>query len=100
MIKHVIIWTLSDSLSEEEKTKVKSNAKAALEGLSGKIDGLLEIKLNVDMLPSSNGEMMLDSTFTNEDALKAYQIHPLHQAAANDFVRPFTASRLCCDYEI
>ena len=36
----------------------------------------------------------------NEKALKNYAVHPAHQEAANTKVRPFTASRMCIDFEI
>ncbi len=99
MVKHIIIWTLKDELSESEKEIVKKNAKEALEALSGNIEGLIDIKLVCDLLPSSNGEMMLDSSFEDAEALGHYQKHPLHVAAADNFVRPYTKTRLCIDYE-
>ncbi len=98
MIKHVILWKLKD-MPDSEKETVKANAKAALEGLLGKVPGLTEIKVNISGLESSNADMMLDSTLENEEALKGYQKHPLHVEAANGFVRPFTETRLCLDYE-
>ena len=100
MVKHIIIWNLKDTLTENERHSVKLNAKKNLEALVGKIDGLINLKIEIDFLPTSNGEMMLDSTFESFEALKAYAIHPLHQAAANEFVRPYTASRSCVDFEI
>ena len=100
MVKHVIIWTLKDSLTAKEKENVKLEAKKNLEALVGKIDGLVDLKIQIDFLPTSNGEMMLDSTFESFDALKAYAIHPEHQAVANEFVRPYTAARSCVDFEI
>lgn len=96
MVKHVILWKLKEDVNKEE---VKANAKKALEELQGKIDGLISIKVNTCGLASSNADMMLDSLFVSEEALKAYSIHPLHQAAANTFVRPFTAERFCLDFE-
>ena len=99
MVKHIIIWTLKDSLTVEQKDKVKLEAKKNLESLVGKIDGLVDLKIEIDFLPTSNGEMMLDSTFESFDALKKYATHPCHQAAANEFVRPYTASRSCVDFE-
>ena len=33
MVKHVILWTLKDSLSDEEKKSVKAGIKEGLEGL-------------------------------------------------------------------
>ena len=100
MIKHTIIWNLKDTLTDEEKQNVKLSAKQNLEALVGKIDGLIDLKVIIDFLPPSNGEMMLDSTFESFEALKAYAIHPAHQAVANEFVRPYTASRSCVDFEI
>ena len=100
MVKHMILWKLKDGISVEEKQTVLANAKRELEALKGQIDGLLEIKLQITGLASSNADMMLDSTLENEAALAAYQVHPAHQAAANNFVRPFTAERLCLDFEI
>ena len=43
---------------------------------------------------------MMDSEFTDNDALKAYQVHPLHQAVANNIVRPCVDVRLAFDYEV
>jgi hypothetical protein len=43
--------------------------------------------------------MMLDSTFTDEAALKAYQVHPDHVFVADNFIRPYTKARLCLDFE-
>ena len=100
MVKHIIIWNLKDTLTAEEKQSIKLNAKLNLEALVGKIDGLIDLKIVTDFLPTSNGEMMLDSTFESFESLKLYATHPAHQAAANEFVRPYTASRSCVDFEI
>ena len=100
MVKHIIIWTLKDTFSSEEKKNIKRAAKENLEALVGKIDGLIDLKVQIEFLSTSNGEMMLDSTFESFDALKAYAIHPAHQAVANEFVRPYTSARSCVDFEI
>ena len=100
MVKHIIIWNLKDTLTTEEKQKIKLDAKKNLEALVGKIDGLIDLKITIDFLPTSNGEMMLDSTVESFEALKAYATHPAHQSAANEFVRPYTSSRSCVDFEI
>lgn len=100
MVKHVIIWTLKEELSAEEKAAVKAGIKEGLEGLKGKIPGLVEIQVNINGLASSNADLMLDSTFESEEALKGYAVHPEHVAVANGKVRPYTAVRSCLDYEI
>lgn len=100
MIKHVILWTLKDSLSETEKAEVKKGIKEGLEGLKGKIPGLIDIKVNIECLASSNAEVMLDSTFETAEALAGYAVHPEHVAVADGKVRPYTATRTCMDYEV
>ena len=88
MVKHVILWTLKNEYSKEEKEAIKAEIKAGLEGLAGQIPGLLEIHVNINGLESSNADLMLDSTFTDEAALKGYSVHPAHVAVANGKVRP------------
>lgn len=101
MVKHIILWKLKDELSEAEKQSVKAGIKEGLEGLLGKVPGLLEIKVVVDgRLASSNADVMLDSTLESEEALKGYAVHPAHVAVADSKVRPYTALRTCLDYEI
>ncbi|MCR5025137.1 MAG: Dabb family protein [Lachnospiraceae bacterium] len=100
MVKHVILWTLKDELSEPEKEEVKKEIKEGLEGLKGVIPGLIDIVVNTNGLPSSNADLMLDSTFDDEDALKAYAVNPAHAAVADGKVRPYTKTRSCLDFKI
>ena len=100
MVKHVILWTLKDEYSADEKAQIKQGIKEGLEGLLGKVPGLKEIKVNIYPLESSNCDLMLDSTLEDEAALKGYAIHPAHVEVADTKVRPFTASRVCMDYEV
>lgn len=101
MVKHIILWTLSPELSEEQKSIVKADIKAGLEALVGKVPGLLECKVNIDgRLDSSNCDLMLDSTLESPEALKEYTIHPEHVAVAVGKVKPYTVQRVCLDYKI
>ena len=61
MVKHIILWKLKETLTGEEKERVKAGIKEGLEGLKGKIPGLLDIKVQANGLPSSNADVMLDS---------------------------------------
>ena len=98
MVKHIIVWKLKEDIAD--KNEVKNKIKTELEGLVGKIDGLKEMKILTDGFESSSGDLMMDSTFADNDALKAYQKNPLHQAVANGTVRPNVAERLSFDYKI
>lgn len=96
MVKHVILWKLKE---EHNTAEVKSAMKTNLEALKGVIDGLIEIKIQTDCLATSNADVMLYSVFRDEAALKGYAVHPEHVKAADTFVRPFTETRLCMDFE-
>lgn len=100
MVKHVILWQLKDEYDAAEKAEIAAGIKTGLEGLAGKIDGLVSIQVNGNGLPSSNADVMLDCTFETEEALKNYAVHPAHVAVADSKVRPFTKNRVCLDYEI
>ena len=95
MVKHIILWKLKE---EHNNEAVKMGIKNGLEGLKGKIPGLLEIKVQTENLETSNANVMLYSVFDSEETLKDYAINPIHVKVANEKVRPFTETRLCMDF--
>lgn len=101
MVKHIILWTLNPELSADEKMEVKKGIKAGLEGLMGKVPGLMSVKVNIDgRLDSSNCDVMLDCTLESAEALKVYAAHPAHVEVANTKVRPYSVQRVCLDFEV
>ncbi len=96
MVKHVILWKLKDDVAD--KAAVKAGIKAGLEGLKGVVPGIVDIVVRTEGLPSSNADVMLDSSFESEDALKGYAVHPAHVAVATGTVRPRVKTRLCLDF--
>lgn len=97
MVKHIILWKLKE---EHNNDLVKEGIKSGLESLIGKIPGLVEICVQTESLPSSNADVMLYSVFEDESALKGYAVHPEHVYVADTFVRPFTQTRMCLDFEV
>ena len=97
MVKHIILWKLKDEFNNED---VKLGIKNGLESLKGVIDGLVEINVQIESLPSSNVDVMVYSVFENEDALNNYSVHPAHVEVANTKVRPYTETRSCIDFEV
>lgn len=99
MIKHIILWQLKDELSVDEKAAVKAEAKQRLEALKGQIDGLADIHVYTDALPTSNADMMLDCTLESAEALKGYAVAPAHVAVAGGLIAPNIKQRVCMDLE-
>ena len=96
MIRHVILWKLKEGVGDV--ATVKARIKENLEGLAGRIPGLLRIKVYTEGLASSTVDVMLDSYFADDAALSAYAVNPAHVEVADRFVRPYTTSRACLDF--
>ncbi len=100
MVRHVIVWTLKEEYTGEEKETIKKGVREGLEGLKGIVPGLMDIHVYTNGLESSSGDMMLDSLFESEQALKEYSVHPAHVAVAGGKVRPYTKTRSCFDFNV
>ncbi len=97
MVKHIILWTLK---SEHNTPAIKQGMKQGLEALVGVVPGLIEMRIEISPLASSNADVMLYSVLESEEALKGYAVHPAHVEVADTLVRPYTATRACMDFEV
>ena len=93
MVRHIVAWNLKEGATAQDARQIK----AELEGLMGKIEGLLEMKVHTDLIGTSNRAIALNSLFADEAALAHYQAHPEHVRAAA-FVGSVTCDRACIDY--
>ena len=78
MVKHIILWTLKET-DADKKAEILANMKEHLEGLAGKVPGLLEVYVRTNPLASSNAEVMLDTTLENEEMLKLSREYHLYR---------------------
>lgn len=99
MVKHIVMWTLKEEFSVEEKKEIKETFKTRLEALDNLMDGVLKIKVETSPLTSSNVDLMLDSEFDSVDTLNAYQVHPSHKEVAS-YLKDKVVSRNCMDYTV
>ena len=97
MVKHIILWKLKEEYNND---LIKNDIKNSIEGLLGVVPGLIEIKVQIEKLDSSNVDVMLYSVLESEEALKEYAIHPEHVKVANTKVRPFVENRACIDFVV
>lgn len=96
-VRHIVAWNFKDGFTEEEKIKNAQKFKNEVEALVNCIDGIIELKVHINVLPTSNKDIILDSLFESEEALSAYQIHPEHQKVGG-FAGTFLQDRACIDY--
>ncbi len=96
MVKHIILWKLKEEYNTDE---IKKDMKTSLEALVGVVPGLVEMKIQIERLDTSNADVMLYSVLESKEALAVYAKHPEHVKIADTKVRPFAESRLCMDFE-
>jgi len=98
MVRHIVTWSYRDGFTDKEKEEIARKIKAELEALPQSIGGIIEIKVHMNLLSSSNRDMVLNSLFESEEALSAYQIHPEHKKVSS-YVRSVMQNRVCIDYD-
>ena len=97
MIRHIVAWNYKEGFTEAENKENAKKIKTELEALTQYIDGIIELKVHINILRSSNRDIVLNSQFINEEALASYQIHPEHKKVAS-FVCAVMQDRICIDY--
>ncbi|PKM62954.1 MAG: stress protein [Firmicutes bacterium HGW-Firmicutes-21] len=97
MLKHIVAWNHKDIFSSDEKLLNAEKIKEELESLKSLIPEIVEIKVTVNPVSSSNRDVVLYSLFGSEDDLKRYQVHPEHKRVSA-FVGSVMQDRICLDF--
>ena len=99
MIRHIVMWRLKEQAEGGSKWENARKAKSMLEGLNGKIPGLVKLEVGLDFSRTdSSADLVLYSEFETRAALDEYQRHPEHLKVAA-FIGQIRAERLVADYE-
>ncbi len=100
MIKHMLMWNLKESAEGQGREANAAKMKEILEGLNGKIPGLLKLEIGMDLSRGATSrEIALYSEFETKEALAGYIKHPAHVAAAA-FVNKVATDRVIVDFEV
>ena len=95
MVKHIVMWTLSEP---EKKSETAAIMKQKLEALVGIVPGLLKLEVG-ENFTAGTYDVILYSEFESREALKNYATHPAHLAAKEHFWN-FLDTRVCADYDL
>ena len=84
MIRHILFWNYTDEVKEKHQEK----------------ETLIKLKESVEMEEnlSSGYDLVFYSEFENQEALKDFQNHPLHEAHKKR-CKDLVCKRLCGDIE-
>ena len=100
MVKHIVMWSFKEGITEEKKTELKAQIKEHLEGLVGVVPGLLKAEVVTDLLPSSTRDLCLITELESAQALADYAVNPNHVYVADTYVRPNVYNRVAMDFEM
>lgn len=100
MVRHMVAWNFAEGFTDDENHKNAETMKRELENLKNLISGIVSIQVFINPLNSSDSDLLLDSVFESEEALKAYVVHPEHVRVGTTFVKPVTSNRKCIDFSM
>ena len=97
MVRHIVTWNYKEGLSDEENRENALKLKADIEALDNIVEGILELKVYINELSTSNRDIVVNSLFTSEEALANYIVHPEHKKVG-ELIGKALQDRACIDY--
>ena len=97
MIRHVVVFTWSESTDEQRR----ATTVAALRGLREAVGGMTSLVVAEDAgLVDGNAHAVLIADFPDEEAFHRYRQDPVHLAVIAEHVRPHLAGRSSVQYHL
>lgn len=91
MLTHVVMMTFADPSNAPE-------AKARLEALAPQIPQIASLSVALDELRTEvSADLLLITTHEDVEALREYQVHPVHQEFGG-WIRPLLTARVVVDH--
>lgn len=98
MLKHIVMWKFKDASEGGSKVQNLRRAKSLLDSLPPIIAEIQSFEVGIDVLHSNTSyDLVLTSTFNNQEALVAYQTHPEHVKVV-EFLRKVQSGKIVVDY--
>ena len=99
MIKHIVFWRLKSPEDGQTREETAKTIKQKIEGMRGKIPGLLRIEGGVDFSRTPDScDLVLYAELESRDALEGYHVHPVHEEFKS-FIGARKGERYLIDYE-
>ena len=97
MVKHIVVWRVKDTPAS--KLANAQEIKRLLEGMRGRIPGLLKLEVGINFLEDPlASDCVLYSELADRAALLVYQTHPVHEAVKAG-IRELSVERRVVDYD-
>jgi hypothetical protein len=99
MIKHIVLWKFKDEAEGQTKDQNMDQLAESLLALRAVIPELESMEIGADIgVGRDTFDMVLVTTFADEQALARYQEHPAHKAVS-EFCGKVRSDRASIDYE-
>jgi hypothetical protein len=112
MLTHLVLWTLTEKARAEGLALTAAKLNASAENMTGKIPGLVSSRVYLNTAAHENAasenaeapsagefrDLVFYSEFESQEALAAYQEHPLHRAH-REMAAPYVRNRETVDFE-
>ena len=97
MIRHIVVFTWSETADAERRTQ----AVAALRRLPEEVGGMTALTVAEDVgLTPGNAHAVLLADFPDAEAFARYAQDPVHQAVIAEHIRPVLAARSAVQIEV
>jgi hypothetical protein len=91
------MWSYKKGFSDIENQNNAHKVKTQLEALKILIPEIIEMKVHINTISSSNMDIILDSLFENETTMAAYKVHPEH-IKVSELITSVLQNRTVFDY--
>lgn len=99
MIRHLVMFKLREFSTPEEKKNAAETVRTELCAMKKKIPEIQEFEVGINFtVDDAAYDLVINSSFSSKEDLKAYQVHPDHQAFIR-FNKNYSAKKVVLDYE-
>lgn len=99
MLKHIVMWRFVEGAQGKSRAQHAQYMKEHLEALVGVVPEVVTMEVGVNDTPSATAyDVVLISTFADQEALNRYKVHPAHQKVAA-YCKEVCELRADVDYE-
>ncbi|KAA6324977.1 hypothetical protein EZS27_025756 [termite gut metagenome] len=99
MVKHIVLFKLKDEVLQNEKMRLTTKFREAIENLPTKIPYIRKIEVGFNINPDESWHIALYSEFDTLEDVKRYAVHPEHLAAGK-IIAGIKENRACVDYQL
>ncbi|MGM9758609.1 MAG: Dabb family protein [Parabacteroides sp.] len=99
MVRHIVMFKLKTFETPAEKEAKMQEIKEKLEALKDRIEVLRLIRVDFNINPEENWDLILTTELDSLADVNTYATHPEHVAVAKGIIGPVKTDRACVDYE-